>query len=83
MPKYSTIDGDISDYFDALLDMTKEFRTAELRQYLINDGHSEPEAEPAIRNWQVSRFKTLDPQWTSFNLTEDGMKAVEDLQNRV
>src|SRR3569623_676413 len=83
MPQYSTIDGDISDYFDALVDMTKEFQTKELRQYLINDGHSETEADAAIRSWQASRFKQLDPQWTAFTLTEEGMKAVEDLQNRV
>ena len=35
MPSYSVIDGDISDFFDALMDMTTEFRTDELRRYLL------------------------------------------------
>ena len=50
MPAYSTIDGEVSDFFDALMDMTTTFQTEEIRRYLLNDDHSAAEVEVAIQN---------------------------------
>ena len=81
MPAYSTIDGDISDFFDALMDMTTTFQTEELRRYLLNDGDLEEDVDAAIRSWQADRFEPLDPEWESFRLTDAGRKAVEELRD--
>ena len=83
MPSYSVIDGDISDFFDALMDMTTEFRTDELRRYLLNDGHSGADVEAALRSWRDGRVEQLDPDWESFKLTDAGRKAIEDFRNSV
>ena len=37
MTTYTTIDGDISDFFDAQLGLTNQFRCDELFRYLINE----------------------------------------------
>ena len=80
---YTTVDGDVSNFLDSMLDLTDEFRTDELRTYLHNEGHSEPDVASVIRDWQRFRFERVDPQWETFKLTSAGMSAVAELRGRI
>ena len=77
---YSTIDGDISDFIDSMIEESDEFSTDELRTYLVGEGHSMADAINAIISWQSGRFEAMDPSWRRFKLTPAGFAAVEDLR---
>lgn len=78
---YTAIDGDISDFIDAMTEVTDQFSTDELRAYLINEGHPLEAASGAIADWQKERFEALDPSWQRFKLTPAGAAAVEQLRD--
>jgi hypothetical protein len=79
---YRAIDGDISDFIDTHIELTAQFRTDELRSYLVNAGHLPVDAVTAIVEWQQDRFWRLDPAWHTFSLTAAGTVTVEELRDR-
>ena len=83
VPNYSAIDGDISYFFDALVDVTSHFSTVELRRYLLNEGHNEPEVDAAIHSWQEGRFQQVATTWDTFTLTAEGEAVVAELRDRL
>ena len=76
----TAIDGDISDFFDTTGDMGAAFRADELRTYLLNEGHSEPTVDAAIRWWQEYRLQAVGPSPSTFKLTPAGVAAVVALR---
>jgi hypothetical protein len=79
---YSAIDGDISDFLDAQLDLRSEFRLDELRAYLLKAGHTDLDARTAVLKWQEYRFRRVNGTWEKFGLTPAGLDAVEMLRAR-
>jgi hypothetical protein len=59
--------------------VSTDFKTAELRSYLLNQGHAESEVVAAIHHWQTYYLLQLDPDWELFELTAAGKAAVEEL----
>ena len=80
---YTTIDGDISDFIDAASAAMDVFKTEDLREFLLKEGHSLPEAIAAIVAWQKDRFDSVDPEWQEFKLNAAGKAAVEELRDRI
>ena len=76
---YLTIDGDISDFFVASSDLHGTFETADLRAFLLDQGHTDIEARDAVLAWQQDRFERVDATWRSFRLTDAGLQAVSEL----
>jgi hypothetical protein len=76
---YRTIDGDISDFFDASSDLHGTFETADLRAFLLNQGHTDLDARDAVLIWQQNRFERVDGTWKTFRLTDAGLEAVSEL----
>jgi hypothetical protein len=79
---YTTIDGDISDFFDGSPSLTKEFLTDRLRGYLLATGHGDLEVRNAVLKWQEYKFQRADRTWDRFRLTPAGLAAVKDLRSR-
>jgi hypothetical protein len=77
------IDGDISDFIDALMEVTDEFSTDELRRYLLGEGHSIADTIDGIAIWQKDRFVAIDPSWDRFKLSDAGATAVRELRDRI
>lgn len=80
---YTTIDGDISDFFDSSPSLTKEFRTDRLRGYLLATGHADVEVRNAVLKWQEYKFQRADRTWERFRLTPAGLAAVKELRSRL
>ena len=80
---YTAIDGDVSDFLDSMIEISGEFRTDELRAYLVNEGHAAAEADDVIQRWQEERFQRSDPSWETLTLTQAGVAAVEELRERL
>ena len=78
---YTAIDGDISEFFESMMGVTLNFRTDELRTYLLNVGHSESDIVLAIGRWQENYLQQIDPGWETFGLTSAGKAAVEELRD--
>lgn len=78
---YSTIDGDISDFFDWMSEVSDEFETEELQTFLLNEGHALEEIVSAIVVWQEDRFEPVGDEWRRLRLTEAGRAAVRELQS--
>ena len=77
----TAIDGDISDYIEAL-DLVSEYFSADLRTYLLNEGHGANDIDSAIARWRQHLFQPLDAEWVRFELTPAGRAAVERLRGR-
>jgi hypothetical protein len=80
---YTVIDGHISDFIESMIELTNEFRTDELRQFLLNEGHAEKDVLAGIQAWQKERFQCLDPMWERFVLTPAGSAGLGQLRDRV
>jgi hypothetical protein len=80
---YTTIDGDISDFMDAAGAAMDVFKTEDLREFLLKEGHSLPEAISALVAWQKDRFDPVDPSWEQFTLNPAGQAAVDELRDRI
>lgn len=51
---YAPIDG-------SMMEVTSEFRADELRTYLLNEGHAEPDVLAALGHWQENYLEQRDP----------------------
>jgi hypothetical protein len=80
--KYTAIDGDISDFFDAQKDLTGPFHAEELRSYLREAGHDDGSVVTAILAWEQHHFRQVNGDWETFRLTDAGIAAVEELRAR-
>ena len=77
----TAIDGDIADFIDAK-NYAGQYRTEDLRDYLLREGHDEAAVVAAVRSWQQERFWQIGHQWQSFGLTPAGRAAVQRLRDR-
>ena len=77
--EYMAIDGDISDFFDAMMPLEAEFETQEVVGFLLSEGHTREEALGALERWRDGLIVEVSPEWRTFRLTSAGIRAVEEL----
>jgi hypothetical protein len=77
----TAIDGDIADFLDAE-NLAADYSTAELRSFLLNQGHSERDVIEALNRWQIFYFEQR-ASWERFKLNRAGMAKVEELSGSV
>jgi hypothetical protein len=76
---YAAIDGDMADFVGPQMELLTSFVLSDLRQYLLNEGHTPGAIEEAIHRW---RDRWFVPAGEGFALTSDGRQVVEALNIR-